>query len=150
MTAQADLFGAGPELPKRPMAFAPPPPRPPLVEMFPTPPTVAWARKLIEGEALPVVIHVSRLWTGEIVEVLARGAHGRWMLRKGGQIEEIRADPGCVARIVYLDPTRALEMHTTRPLIHMGAAGTHSARYRLALPGKAAAALILPTGGEHG
>lgn len=148
MTAQLDLFGAPLPPPRRPVSVMPAPPRPPLPELFPEPPTVAWARRLTEcGPDLPTHFLVSPRWTGVIVETLARGPFGRWMLDRDGNIREIPADPGCTARIVYLTPAMARDMHARRPLIQIGPFGTHCATHRLATPAEAATAvLMLPVG----
>jgi hypothetical protein len=149
MSAQLDLFGAGPAPPQRAMAVTPQPARPPVPEVFPTPATVPWARRLTAAGAVAgdVTFHVSWLWTGEVVEALCEGPTARALLHKDGRIEEIKPDPGAFGRFIYLDPTRARALHADRRLIQVGIAGTHSARYRLARPGEGTVAeLALPPG----
>lgn len=133
-TPQLDIFGASPAPAQRPMAVAPQPARPPAVDLFPTPPCLPWARRLVAAGAIAhdVTFHVSWLWTGQVVEALCLGSAGRTLLHKDGRIEDITADPGAFGRMIYLDPTRARTMHATHPLIQTGIAGSHSARYRLA------------------
>lgn len=152
-TGQRDLFGASPTPPHRPMAVTPQHARPPAAEPFPTPPTLAWARRLTAAGRVAgdVTFHVSWLWTGEVIEALCTGPAGRTLLRKDGTIEEIKPDGGAFGRIVYLDPTRARAVHATHKLIQTGIAGTHSARYRLARPGEVVdAALAMPPGCDNG
>lgn len=143
-----DLFDASNDpQPKAPIT--PPPAAPPAPAPFPTPPTIHWARRLTAaGDAgQDVTFHVSWLWAGQVVEALCLGPTGRALLHKDGRIEEITPDPGAFGRLIYLDPTRARELHARRPLIQIGVAGTHSARYRLALPTETAPAeMDLPPG----
>ncbi|HEY0183160.1 MAG TPA: hypothetical protein VGC09_10170 [Rhodopila sp.] len=137
---QPDLFSASPAPPRRPMAVQPQPARPPADEPFPVPPTLDWAKRLTAAGRIAgdVTFHISWLWAGEVTEALCLGSAGRVLLHKDGRIEEIKPDPGAFGRMIFLDPTRARELHARRPLIRFGNAGTHSARYRLAQPGEAA------------
>ena len=99
---QLDLFGASMAPAKAPVVAPAPPPVRALP--FPTPPTVAWAQKLAEGDPrLQTWFLVSSLWTRVVAENLSLGAAGRWLLYADGQIRQIAADPGCMARIVYTD-----------------------------------------------
>jgi hypothetical protein len=145
MTAQLDMFGDAP-------ASAPPPrpaqPLPVTEPLFPTPPTIAWARKLTEaGDAgRHVECLVSRQWSRVVAESLQRGAEGRTLLYADGTMHEIAADPGATGRVIFLDPPAAIALHRKHPLINL-MSGHGAARFRLARPGEAAPIeLELPPG----
>jgi hypothetical protein len=74
-------FGSGATLPARPMVAPLQPARSPAPEIFPVPPTIAWACKLTEvGDAIDTGFLISRPHTGVVAECLARGPTGRWPL----------------------------------------------------------------------
>ncbi len=159
MIAQLYLFGGGPvdrpvrkgivalPLPTAPLRQPSPPPVATRVNPIPAPPSAEWARRLnASGVGDQVTIHLSTLWTGVVLEVLCQGATGRWTIDREKVVTEIPADPGAVGRIIYVTATQAAEMHAQWPLVLLGAPGTHSARYRLAVADEAAGGpLTLPT-----
>ena len=141
MTGQFDLFGAEPPPPRKSISVRPQPASPPI-EHFPAPPSLAWARMLTaEGSDLEVHIPASWMWTGVILETLCAGAKGRWWIDRDHKIGTFPPDPGCRARIIYVDPDRADELHRHHPLILI-TSGDHAALYRLAGPGDVAPAIL--------
>ena len=143
MIAQLDLFGAA----------QPSPPPPPVVtakagpaEIIPPAPTVEWERLLRRHQDVStrVMVECCKLWTGMVLESLALGPTGQYLLMKDKTLSECGADPGRTARYVYVTPRQALAMHAKHPMIKIGG-GTHSCIYRLAEPGEDAPAdLPLP------
>ena len=132
---QFDLFGT-PALPPRQIA-------PPAMTHVPAPPSVQWAKLLTGlGADLPVWLHVSRYWTGVILETACDGPRGRWGWHKTDGVWTFPADAGCRARIVYLDPPAAHALHAHRPLIRIGTGGDLAARFRFAADGEAATARL--------
>lgn len=137
--AQLDIFA-----PAATTQEAPPAPvAQPAPELTPVAPTLAWARRLSASpHGRQVTVLVSWLWTGEVVESLSDGEWGRCLLHRDGRIEVIAPDPGAIGRTVFLDPRRAQQLHARHPLICIGIAGTHSARFRFAEPAQTAPATL--------
>nr|WP_294566954.1 hypothetical protein [uncultured Rhodopila sp.] len=147
MSAQLDLFGALPAPPRKPLVI-PPPPKPPLAEFFPSPPTVTWARMLIEAGpmAQQVIWAVSAKWTGVVVESLQLAQGVRTLLYRDGSLHEVAWSPDTLGRFVFTDPAGAIALHKTHPLIQIRE-GWGMGRYRLARKGEVAPA-ELPHGWE--
>lgn len=145
MTGQFDLFGAGPAPVRRGIQALPQPARPPT-QYFPTPPSVEWAKLLTaHGQHAPAWIHVSWFWTGVIAEVLKAGSLGGWGWHRDNGIITFLSDPECTARIIYMHPPAAEELHRAHPMLPIGKPGTSAARFRFAGPDESVTAeLDLP------
>lgn len=139
--AQLDMFSAMAITPVQGVAIIAPPA--PVREFVPTPPTLEWAKTLSRSEAgHETIVFVSHLWTGVVVEMLSDPRLGRLLLHKDGRICEIEPDPAARGRVIYMDARSVLDLHARRPLIPIGAGGTHAARYRFARPGEQAPELL--------
>ena len=138
MSNQLDLFGLGTQAP----ADAPQPrPTGPAVlpVLIPTPPSLEWAKLLTRIMTTHATwIHVSRLWTRVVAETLCDGPDGRWGWHNERGLITFPVDPGCRARIVYLDPAAAEALHRRHPLIRIGTSGGSAARFRFSEPGEIA------------
>jgi hypothetical protein len=89
----------------------------------------AW-ESLLAGSAAAgmVVVLVSPLWTGQILEVLHCERHGRRYLTADGTIGEYPPD-SMRQRLVHATIDQARAWHQLRALHPLGAAGTHCARF---------------------
>lgn len=131
MSDQADLFGDAPVKHQR----VPPAPKGPL--FFPAPPTAEWARLLTaSGHGHTVRVNATRLYTGEVLEMLSLGPNGRVLLRKDHRLEQIAPDPGCWGRTIFMLPREAVRLHRIRPMRPIGDIGTQSGFYEFAEPGE--------------
>lgn len=135
---QIDLFSRLAIAPVQGVAGAPATIAPPAArEFIPTPPTLEWARKLALSETgHRTVIFVSTLWTGVVIECLSDPKLGRLLLHRDGTIQHIAPDHGARGRTIYMDARQALALHARHPLLPVGCAGTHSARFRFAETGE--------------
>lgn len=153
---QLDLFAFDDPAPKAVAPAVSPAPRSiPVREtspLFPTPPTLAWARKLTEAGCAgnDCIFQVNLLWTRQVVEVLSRGAMGRELLFADGHVQDITPDSSARGRLIYLDPDAVRALHEHHPLEQFGPVGTHSAFYRFASPGAPKSELWVPTGTRDG
>jgi hypothetical protein len=97
--------------------------------------TISWEKRLERAADRIARLHVSVLYTRQVLECLASGPHGRVLLYADGLEQEIKPDPSQTGRIVYLTVDDARKIHAKLPLISTGG-GTHGMGLRPAKPGE--------------
>lgn len=99
-----------------------------------------WDAMLARSQARRhIVIHVSRHWTGVVVEQFVDPALGRRMLWHTGAITEYPFTPGArPSRTIYMTAEQAASLHKKLPLVPVDRrhpAGQTWTRFRFAGPG---------------